>query len=82
MVKIEHSEVIQAFPIHEETFIGIADNYIPEGKTILHTIEDDTNITFTFLGAGSKTLKVHKYMDLAISDNCVAITTDKEVWIS
>ena len=79
MIKVGN-EAIQAFPVTERTYSGVANAY-SEGGTILHAAEDG-DITFDFGTRGSVVLSVVAGQDLALDPDIVSITSAGVVWIS
>ena len=74
------NEIVQAFPIHAGTYVGIPNAYTSGGK-ILHAAEDGS-ITFDFGTAGSVTVDAVAGQDIAIDRNVQAITATMTCWIS
>ena len=74
------NEIIQAFPITESTFIGVASAYTGSAK-ILHAAADGT-ITFNFANGSSISVDVIAGQDLAVDRDTDSITSTATVWIS
>ena len=74
------NEIIQAFPVHEGTFVGTANGYTGSAK-ILHAAEDG-DITFEFADGTSVALSVTAGQDLAVDRDIQSITSTGTVWIS
>jgi hypothetical protein len=79
MIKVG-SEAIQAFPITERTYSGVANGYTA-GGAVLHAAEDG-NITFDFGTRGVVALSVSAGQDLALDPDIISITSTGVVWIS
>jgi hypothetical protein len=78
MIKVGN-EAIQAFPITERTFVGIASDYA-SGGTVLHAAEDGS-INFNFANV-SVTVDVVAGQDLALDPDIETISSTGTVWIS
>jgi hypothetical protein len=79
MIKVG-SEAIQAFPVTERTYSGVANGYTA-GGTVLHAAEDG-DVTFDFGTRGTVVLSVVAGQDLALDPDIVSITSTGVVWIS
>ena len=79
MVK-ENSEIIQAFPINANTFIGTPTSLSAVGYSILHAAEN-CDITFNF-STGAVTVSVVAGQDLAFGEGVVDITATATCWVS
>ena len=77
--KDENNAPIQAFPIHSQTFIGVADNE-PCTRRVVHVAEPCT-VTFFFPGGVQKVFVVNDPTDFSVSHDCTGVTSDGEVWI-
>ena len=79
MVKTANGD-IQAFPIHEGTYIGIPSGYV-NGCNIIHALED-CQITFDFGIRGTVLIDVKAGQDLAVASGIESITATATCWIS
>ncbi len=79
MIKVGN-ETIQAFPVTERTYSGVANSYT-NGGVVLHAAEDG-DITFDFGTRGTVVLSVLAGQDLALDPDIEAITSTGVVWIS
>ena len=74
----------QAFPIHDFTWMGVANNVPMDGKPnyLLHAVAD-TDITIATIGGGQIQVNgVPAGMDIVLPANTGTVTTTGEVWIS
>ena len=78
MVKVAN-EVVQAFPVVQRTYSGVANGFT-DGGVILHVAED-CDITFDF-GNSSVVLSCVAGQDLALDKSIESITSTGVVWIS
>jgi len=72
------TEIIQAFPLHSNTFVGVANGQ--SGFELIHANEDGT-VTLTFNKA-SVVVPMSKGQDFAINGNCESIDSTMEVILS
>ena len=79
MVKT-NTQLIQAFPIQANTFVGTATDLNMNGYKIVHASADG-DLTFTFT-SGDITISVVNGMDIAVSNACISMTSSMEVWVS
>jgi hypothetical protein len=79
MIKVAN-EAIQAFPITERTYVGVATGYA-NGGCVLHAAEDG-DITFDFGTRGIVVVTVTAGQDLALDPDIQSITSTATVWIS
>ena len=79
MVKSTNS-LIQAFPFHRNTFVGVASDEDVRNKSIIH-VAKDCDITFNFIGS-SITVSATAGMDLAIEPQTQTVTSTDVIWIS
>jgi len=78
MIKLGN-EMVQAFPIMNSTFVGVANGYTGGGR-ILHAAEDGT-LTFV-LPTKNISIDVVAGQDIALSLDVRSITSTGTVWIS
>jgi len=76
----DSSEIIQAFPIQANTFIGTPSSFVPNGHNILHATADST-VSFTIDGT-TLDVEVSAGQDLAFDGSCSSITATDVCWIS
>ena len=76
----DSAEIIQAFPIQGNTFVGTPNDFQPKGHNIIHASADCT-ITFTINGA-TIDVAVMAGQDLAFDASCSSITATDTCWIS
>ena len=74
-------QAVQAFPVHANTFQGIASDLSAANMSVLHTTVD-CNVTFTFKNTGSKTFELQAGMDLGLTRDVQTITSDGTIWVS
>ena len=74
------SSVIQAFPVHRDTFIGIASNYTGS-RRIVHAVKDG-KVTFRFIDGVEKEFDAVSGQDFAVPVDVESITSTATVWIS
>ena len=74
------SSVIQAFPVHRDTFIGVASNYTGS-RRIVHAAEDGS-VTFNFVDGTVKEFTAKAGQDFAVPADVESITSTAAVWIS
>ena len=80
MVK-ENSQIIQAFPIKANTYVGIPSNLDVTGYSIVH-VNDDATLTFDFGTEGQVTISASAGIDFAIDDTCKTLTSTAECIVS
>ena len=73
------NQIVQAFPITERTFVGVANDYA-NGGTVLHAAADGT-ITFNFANK-SIAIDVVAGQDVSLDPDIETITSTGTVWIS
>jgi len=74
----------QAFPIHENTFVGTASNVTMDVRPnyLLHAIED-TDVSITLVGGTVLNITgVRGWMDIVLPSNTESVSTTGQVWIS
>jgi hypothetical protein len=74
------SELVQAFPTSERTYVGVASGF-SDGGMVLHAAEDG-DITFEFGTSGTVVVSVVAGQDLALDVDIESITSTGVVWIS
>jgi len=79
-MKQVNSQIVQAFPIQENTFVGTPNGFEPKGHNILHAAGDG-DITFSF-GATDVVVTVANGQDLAFGQGVTSITAGFACWIS
>ena len=79
MIKVGN-EIVQAFPVSERTYVGVANGYT-FGGTVLHAAEDG-DITFDFGTRGVVVLSATAGQDIALDPDIESITSTGTVWIS
>ena len=79
MVKTANGD-IQAFPIHEGTYVGTPSNF-STGCNILHAV-NDCQITFDFGTRGTVVVDAPAGQDLAVDSDIQSITATDVCWIS
>jgi hypothetical protein len=79
MVKTANGD-IQAFPIHEGTYVGTPSGYA-SGCNIIHAAED-CDITFDFGARGIVVVSALAGQDLAVASGIESITATATCWIS
>ena len=80
MVK-QSAEIIQAFPIQANTYVGTPTSIDAVGFNIIHAASD-CDITFNFRGGSSVIVSVITGQDLAIGNDCEFITATADIWMS
>lgn len=81
LIKDANYTGIQAFPIHENTFVGIASAFDPSDVYVLMQANATTTVTFSFT-SGDIVMNMLQGQVLAIDSACNAITSTAEIWIS
>ena len=76
----DNSQIIQAFPMRANTYVGVANSYTGPCE-IIHAGEDGT-LTLNYGTLGSVVVDVLAGQDLAIDSHIEAVTSTGIVWIS
>jgi len=79
LIADNNKKEIQAFPIHAQTFVGVATNEEARNK-IVHANEDG-DITFIF-GGDDVVVTTVAGQDFAVSVECMGVTSTAEIIIS
>lgn len=74
-----NSNIVQAFPIHSATFIGVATNE-PCSKKIVH-MAGYGDITFHFTTGDIVFTGVTEGADFSVAEDCTGVTSNTTVWI-
>ncbi len=80
-MKKDSGQIIQAFPIQSNTYVGTASGLDVEGFDIVHCNEDNT-LTFEFGVEGTVVVNATAGQDFAIANNCKYLTSSAEVIVS
>ena len=80
MTKV-NAQLVQAFPIQANTYIGTASSVSAIGFKIVHA-QADGDITFNFGGGVSKVVAVLNGADLALGNDCVSVTSTASILMS
>ena len=80
MVK-DSGEIIQAFPIHSGTVVGIAASLGATGFKLIHAAED-TTVTLAFEDGNTQVVDLPTGEDIAIGRGCKTIDSTAVIWVS